>query len=294
MHDIWNPWHGCKKKSEGCQNCYMYFLDSQRGKTGGDIYRVKNNFNYPIQKDKNGKYKIKSGEYLRVCMTSDFFLEEADEWRDEAWDIIKQRQDIVFIFVTKRPERVLKCLRQDIPLDNIWFHVTCENQERADERIPILLDLPFVHKGVMVAPFVGKVSIAQYLATGQIENVWAGGENYDGARPLFYSWVKLLSDECKNFDVSFSFFETGNVFIKDNKKIVFKDKIEQTKFAYLEDLNYESSKQQKFNLLKSSENTQLGLFEQEHPTPFYKPHCQYCLQKKWCVGCSNCGKCSCS
>ena len=24
MHDIWNPWHGCVKCSEGCKNCYMY------------------------------------------------------------------------------------------------------------------------------------------------------------------------------------------------------------------------------------------------------------------------------
>ena len=38
MHDIWNPWHGCKKCSEGCQNCYMYYLDAQRDKDGGEIY----------------------------------------------------------------------------------------------------------------------------------------------------------------------------------------------------------------------------------------------------------------
>lgn len=30
MHDIWNPWHGCRKCSEGCRNCYMYYLDSLR------------------------------------------------------------------------------------------------------------------------------------------------------------------------------------------------------------------------------------------------------------------------
>ena len=30
LHDIWNPWHGCVKCSEGCQNCYMYFLDRMR------------------------------------------------------------------------------------------------------------------------------------------------------------------------------------------------------------------------------------------------------------------------
>ena len=32
MHDIWNPWHGCRKCSEGCENCYMYFLDRMRGR----------------------------------------------------------------------------------------------------------------------------------------------------------------------------------------------------------------------------------------------------------------------
>lgn len=37
MHDIWNPWHGCVKCSEGCQHCYMYFLDRVRDKNGADI-----------------------------------------------------------------------------------------------------------------------------------------------------------------------------------------------------------------------------------------------------------------
>lgn len=56
MHDIWNPWHGCKKYSEGCKNCYMYALDSIRGAKipSDEIYKT-NNFNYPISKDKNKK-----------------------------------------------------------------------------------------------------------------------------------------------------------------------------------------------------------------------------------------------
>lgn len=98
MHDIWNPWHGCVKKSEGCDNCYMYFLDRQRNADGRRIYKVKNNFDYPLQKDRSGGYRVMSGEQLRVCMTSDFFLAEADGWRNEAWRIIKQRPDVVFFF----------------------------------------------------------------------------------------------------------------------------------------------------------------------------------------------------
>ena len=41
--DIWNPWHGCSKYSEGCDHCYMHYLDNERGKSGGEIYKVKTN-----------------------------------------------------------------------------------------------------------------------------------------------------------------------------------------------------------------------------------------------------------
>ena len=70
MHDIWNPWHGCVKCSEGCENCYMYFLDAQRGKNGGVIYRTGAGFRYPLSRDKTGAYKVKSGEMLRVLAMS--------------------------------------------------------------------------------------------------------------------------------------------------------------------------------------------------------------------------------
>ena len=147
MHDIWNPWHGCIKISEGCQHCYMYHLDRMRDQEGSRIYRT-GHFNYPIQKDRQGRYRIQSGELIRVCMTSDFFLAEADEWRPEAWDLIHRRPDVMFFLLTKRPERVAGCLPHDwgSGWDNVWFNVTCENQRRADERMPILLDLPFKHK----------------------------------------------------------------------------------------------------------------------------------------------------
>ena len=48
MHDIWNPWHGCVKCSEGCQNSYMDYNDARRGKNGADIYRTKAGFRYQM------------------------------------------------------------------------------------------------------------------------------------------------------------------------------------------------------------------------------------------------------
>ena len=47
MHDIWNPWHGCRKISEGCRHCYMYCLNRMRKHSGADICRTAN-FDYPL------------------------------------------------------------------------------------------------------------------------------------------------------------------------------------------------------------------------------------------------------
>lgn len=289
MHDIWNPWHGCVKCSEGCQNCYMYFLDRVHGRNGAEIYRTRAGFNYPLQTYKNGEYKIKSGELIRVCMTSDFFLEEADAWRDKAWDIMKERSDVKFFLLTKRPERVRKCLPYDWGdgWENIFFNVTCENQKRADERIPILLDLPFKHKGIMCAPFIGEVSIEKYLSDGQIEQVICGGENYDGARPCNFEWVKKLRQECEKYNVTFCFIETGTNFIKDGKKYHIPKKLVQSEMALKSGVNF-VGKPIEFRL---TDNFGLDIPQDELYVPHYGKNCGKCGSKLICNGCSDCGRC---
>lgn len=290
MHDIWNPWHGCIKKSEGCRYCYMYFLDKQRNADGSNIFKVKNNFDYPLHKDKNGAYKIKSGEQIRVCMTSDFFLAEADKWRDEAWAIMRKRPDVVFFLLTKRPERIRQCLPENWGngWENVFFNVTCENQQMADERIPLLLELPFKHKGIMAAPFIGAVSIAEYLKSGQIEQVIAGGENYDGARPCCYDWVKKLYEECRQANVTFCFIETGSVFVKDGKTYRIGDKHTQSVQAFRSGLQYQGRKMN-FKLQTAEQGSLFG--GQEWYAPYFGKRCQTCGSKLICNGCSRCGKC---
>ena len=288
MHDIWNPWHGCKKCSEGCQNCYMYYLDAKRNKNGADIYGTKSGFKYPLSKHRNGEYKVKSGEMLRVCMTSDFFLEEADLWRDEAWQIISQRPDVKFFLLTKRPERVASNLPWDWGdgFENVMLNVSCENQRRADERIPILLELPFKHKGIMCAPYIGQVSIEKYLPTGQIEQVLCDGENYGEARPCHYEWVKSLYDECVRYNVTFVFCGTGNRFVKDKKLYKLDSKI-QVEQAYKSGL---SCKGKPINFVLRDRWGNL-LDEDSLHKPYFGRKCQTCNMKITCNGCSRCGKC---
>ena len=290
MHDIWNPWHGCRKCSEGCENCYMYFLDRMREQDGSRIYRTKNGFRYPLQKNREGKYKVKSGEMIRVCMTSDFFLEEADAWRDEAWSVMRERKDVKFFLLTKRPERVASCLPYDWGdgWENVFFNVTCENQKRADERIPILFELPFKHKGIMTAPLIGPVDIGTYLAAGQIEQVMCGGENYDGSRPCHYEWVKLLSDQCRAFDVTFNFIETGTCFVKDGKTYRIPNKRTQSQQAFRSGLSYQG-KEIRFHL---TDEWGYDIPQKELYVPYYHPvTCRECGSRLTCNGCSDCGKC---
>lgn len=236
----WNPWHGCHKCSEGCQNCYAYFLDKRYGRDTNTVTLNKSNFDFPIKRDRAGHYKLPSGVFVRVCMTSDFFLEEADTWRNEAWNFIRQRPDVTFSLLTKRADRIIDHLPHDWGKgwNHVHFAVSAENQRRVDERIPHLLKVPSKHKWVSIKPFIGEVYLSEYLSTGEIETVLAGGENYLGSRPLHYDWVKSLSDQCRNANVRLIFGQTGNIFIKDGKEYKIRNRTEQMIQALKSGLHY--------------------------------------------------------
>ena len=289
MHSNWNPWHGCIKCSEGCQNCYVYYIDAMRGRNGADIYRTKTGFRYPLSRDRAGSYKIQSGEMISVCMTSDFFLEEADAWRDEAWDIMRRRSDVIFLLLTKRPERIPECLPADwgAGWDNIFLNVTVENQKRADERIPLLLDLPFKHKGLHCAPLLGPLSIGGYLDSGQIEQVACGGENYGGSRPCDFEWVQDLQNECASRNITFCFMETGTVFIKDGREYRIRSKQQQNLQAYKSGMTFQG-RPMRFELKDSFGRL---IPEEDLYVPRYAKKCEECSFRILCNGCSNCGGC---
>lgn len=266
----------------------MYYMDRLRGKYGGTIYKTQN-FRYPLAKDRKGRYKIKSGELLRVCMTSDFFLAEADVWRTDAWRIIQSRPDVLFYLLTKRPERVSGCLPSDWGdgWENVLFNVTCENQRRADERIPLLLQLPFKHKGVMCAPLIGPIDLSPYLSDGQIEQVICGGENYDGARPCHFDWVVALSNACQMHNVSFSFIETGTYFIKNGKGYRLPGKRLQSLMAHKACVNHVGRKPT-YHL---TDPMGFEISKNDRYKPVYRQHCHTCGGKQICNGCGNCPTC---
>ncbi len=235
MSLLWSPWHGCHKCSPGCLNCYVFYLDGFHDVDASIVHRSKTNFNLPLKKNRQGEYKIEKGSEVATCFTSDFFIKEADEWRAEAWEIIKKRPDVKFLICTKRPERIEFCLPEDWGegYANVGFAVTCENQAMAEKRLPIFLDIKATKKFIFVSPILEAVDLEKFLITGKFDRVCVGGESYTNARPCDFEWVKKIYLTCKKCKVEFDFHQTGSNFLKDGKiyKIKHKDEYSQAKKA---------------------------------------------------------------
>lgn len=213
---MWNPWRGCHRYSEGCRYCYIHKGDYKRG-IDTDIITKSEKINAPLAKDKSGRYKMKSGQTVYLCFSTDFLIEEADKWRGECWDIIRERPDLHFIFLTKRIERFMQCIPADWGdgYDNVTVGCTVENQDRADFRLSIFSKLPIKHKNIICQPMIGKIDLAPYLEN--VELVIVGGESDKNARPLDYDWVLDVRRQCAENGVHFEFRQCGTHFIKDGK-----------------------------------------------------------------------------
>ena len=217
MSVSWNPWHGCRKLSEGCRHCYVYRQDAQHDKDSREVRRT-TAFNLPVRRTRDGRYKVPPGEMVYTCFTSDFLVEEADAWRAEAWEMIRIRSDLRFFFITKRIDRLMQVLPPDWGggYENLAVGCTVENQAMADYRLPLLLDAPLRHKLVICAPLLGPLDIARYLIPG-IEEVSVGGESGNEARTCNYDWVLSIRRQCVAADIPFAFHQTGARLVKDGR-----------------------------------------------------------------------------
>lgn len=213
---MWSPWRGCHKVSEGCKYCYIHKGDLKRGVNTNEIVKT-DNFYAPIAKTKKGEYKIKPGQTVYLCFSTDFLIEEADEWRQECWKMIKERSDLNFLFLTKRIERFLTCIPDDWNdgYDNVTVGCSIENQDRADFRLSLLSTLPIKHKNIICQPLIEEVNLEKYL--DDTELVIVGGESDKNARPLNYDWVLSIREQCITKGVPFEFRQCGTYFIKNNK-----------------------------------------------------------------------------
>lgn len=214
---VWNPWHGCHKISTGCQNCYVYRIDSRYGKDSSIVTKT-SSYDLPLKRKRYGEYKLSGDEIVYTCFTSDFFLEDADEWRPRVWEMIRIRSDLHFFIVTKRIHRFHRGLPDDWGNgnENVTICCTVENQDRADFRLPIFLAEPIQHKKIICEPLLEAINLVPYL-TDEIEEVSVGGESGSKARICKYEWVLEIRKQCLQAGIPFSFRQTGARLEKNGK-----------------------------------------------------------------------------
>ncbi len=252
MGETWNPTTGCSKVSAGCQNCYAERM----------AYRLRGRFGYPEDEPFRVTFHPERLEEplhwrkpRRVFVNSmgDLFHPDVpDEFIDRVFMAMRDQKHI-FLLLTKRPKRMHNYLTRfqlspkwdgyitrdgkpsnacqprealfspdNWPLPNVWLGVTAENQQAADERIPLLLQTPAAVRFVSVEPMLGPVDLRRIpgfyfpgctthdalngrlihhddgdKATPDEKLDWVivGGETGPNARPCHPDWVRSLRDQ---------------------------------------------------------------------------------------------------
>lgn len=134
-----------------------------------NVVKKTSSFNLPIRRESSGNRKVPSESLIWICFTSAFFIEEADEWREDAWLMIYRHSVLHFFMITKRLERILECLPED--WGNCYEHVTIcctmENQRRVDKWLPLYREQTIAAN----VPFHFKQTGAHFRKEGRLYNI---------------------------------------------------------------------------------------------------------------------------
>ena len=125
----------------------------------------------------NSRLQLSVILFYNKHFSTDFLIEEADAWRTECWSMIKERQDCMFLFLTKRIERFIQCIPKDWNdgYENVVVCCTVENQKNADKKLSVFQSLSIKHKCITAQPLLERIDLERYL--DDIELVVVGGES---------------------------------------------------------------------------------------------------------------------
>jgi len=212
-----NFWSGCTKVSPGCAQCYAERIVQWHG---GDFSIVKR----ASEKKFYEPLSWQGHRMIFTCSMSDFFHVRADEWRDEAWDVIRRTPAHTWQILTKRPERIRDCLPSDWEngYPNVWLGTSIEMQQYIG-RVRELTSVPARVHFLSVEPLIGRVDFQSEFESlrrtiyherpimlNHIEWVIVGGESdYHHPRAMNLDWAKLVRDQCDEMNIPFFLKQLG-------------------------------------------------------------------------------------
>lgn len=211
----WNTVVGCSKVSPGCRECYAEKLLATRlkhipvyGSTIGLNGKWIGNCNL-IEKHMGKPFRWRKPRKIFVNDLGDTFHETVPfEFIAVIWGVMAACPQHTFQVLTKRPDRMLEFFdwikaahagikpgsdgKYSWSLPNVWLGVSCEDQTRADERIPTLLQCPAPVRFVSAEPLLGPIVMKKF-----VDWVIVGGESGPQARPCDIDWIRSILDQCK-------------------------------------------------------------------------------------------------
>lgn len=217
-----NPWRGCARVSPGCVNCYAEALATRFAGTlgtwgpGGE--RAMASEAYWRKPERWNAEAAAAGVRRRVFCASlaDVFEDRPDleAPRARLFDLIVATPHLDWLLLTKRPENVRRLataaaaslgllLDEFMLAPNVWLGTTVEDQARADERVPILLDTPAAVRFLSCEPLLGPVDLSEGLWLGprmgpqrtRVDWLIVGGESGPHARSMDLAWARTLVEQ---------------------------------------------------------------------------------------------------
>lgn len=205
-----NFWTGCKKYSEGCKYCYMYRDKEKFGQDPTKVTRTSDRTFYQA-------LYWKEPHLIFTCSWSDFFIKEADKWRDDAWKVIKDSYWHYWQILTKRTERIPECLPADWGngYDNVWLGGSIENEKRLyriDELRKVPARIHFLSLEPLLSPIRG-------LDLSDIEWLIIGGESGNDTgkyryRPCELEWFESIVNEAQRYGIPVLIKQLGTYLAK--------------------------------------------------------------------------------
>lgn len=226
--ETWNPVTGCSKTSEGCKFCYAERMARRlAGRHGYPEYP--HHFDVTLHSNRLGQpLKWKKPRTVFVVSMGDLFHEDVEtDWIAHIWGVMMKAEQHTFQVLTKRPARMLQFVRDEVMMafPNIWLGITAENQAMADERIPLLLQIPAAVRFVSCEPLLGPIDLTEYMGAssydwwseqgpiypGEPALSWVicGGESGPSARPMHLQWARDLRDQCQAAGIPWFFKQYG-------------------------------------------------------------------------------------
>lgn len=183
--------------SPGCENCYAETFAHRLGFKvwGANGERREFGDSHWAEPLKWNAAAEKAGERHRVFCASmaDVFEDHpvAERSRLRLWPLIDKTPWLDWLLLTKRPENMMRFAplhwKERWP-SNVWAGCTVEDQKRADERIPELLEVPAAVRFLSCEPLLGPIEIDSEVLTGEYAPEYAGGELAEVMGPSI-DWV---------------------------------------------------------------------------------------------------------